>query len=126
MAVIVRYGEIALKGKNRGDFERRLVKNMKKCLEENNIEFNSIKRFSGRILIDTENECKCLSRIFGIHSFSLAQELQLDLNKIKETALEYYKQGTFRISTQRVEKLLKNSNEINMEVGAYVVEKTKA
>jgi thiamine biosynthesis protein ThiI len=126
MAVIVRYGEIALKGKNRGEFEKRLVKNIKACLTENKIKFKDVKRFSGRILIDTDKDCPCLERVYGITSFSHAIETELDIEAIKQAALSFYTSGTFGIKTQRIEKLLGTSSSINIEVGSFIVENTKA
>jgi thiamine biosynthesis protein ThiI len=126
MVIIVKYGEIALKGQNRNLFEKRLVKNIRNCLEKNKIEYKYIERALGRILIDTEDECKCLNYVYGINSFSNAIQIKLDLDKIKEESLNHYKKGTFRISVKRVNKVLKKSVELEQDIGAYIVEKTKA
>ena len=37
--ILIRYAEIALKGKNRIDFERQLVRNIKDCLRKNKVRF---------------------------------------------------------------------------------------
>lgn len=126
MTVIIRYGEIALKGGNRHLFEKRLANNIKYCLKINNIEYEKVQRHRGRILVHTEDECNCLKKIFGIVSFSPAQEVDLDIDQIKEKALELYTEGTFGIRTKRNTKTFMRSNEINKIVGAYVNEKTEA
>lgn len=126
MVVIVRYGEIALKGKNRSMFEKRLVRNMKDCLNKNDVEYEKIERLRGRIVIYTEDDCDCLSNVFGITSYSKASIIEPDLEKIKEESVKYYSRGTFRISSKRLDKILVPSNEIEREVGAYVFEHTGA
>jgi len=126
MTVIIRYGEIALKGGNRHLFEKRLAANIKDCLKKNNIEFEKVQRFRGRILIQTDDECLPLKNVFGIVSFSPAFEVDLDIDEIKEKALELYTSGTLAIDARRLSKKLMSSMEINMNVGAYVVDNTGA
>lgn len=125
-AVIVRYGEIALKGNNRGEFENRLVKNIKDCLRKKNIRFSEIKRPMGRILVYTGENCSCLEKVFGIVSLSHAVEIEAEIDEIKQEALKHYTKGSFRISTQRLEKGIQGSLEMNKDIGAFVVEKTNA
>ncbi|MAG77852.1 hypothetical protein CL616_00645 [archaeon] len=124
--ILVKYGEIALKGKNRNLFEKKLKENIKDCLKKNQIPFKLVKRHRGRILIETENECKQLKDVFGIVSFSYVKEFPLNLEIIKQQALKLYKEGTFRITCKRADKIFKKSPEIEREVGAYVVENTNA
>ncbi len=126
MAVIVRYAEIALKGKNRAVFEKQLVRNIRDCLKRNSAAFDSVERMTGRIVVWTEDDCLCLRNVFGIANFSKAVKVDVDLDKIKEEALRQYTGGTFRITANRIDKVLMNSDDINKEVGAYVVEKTGA
>ncbi|RME54827.1 hypothetical protein D6777_02540 [Candidatus Woesearchaeota archaeon] len=126
MVVIVKYGEIALKGKNRIDFERKLIKNIKDCLKKNNIEFGQVKRLSGRILIETDQKCDCLNYVYGISSYSYASKVKTDVDEIKKEALKQYKTGTFRVSVKRVDKVLDKSPEIEKKVGAYIVQQKNA
>lgn len=126
MAVIVRYAEIALKGKNRAVFERQLVRNIKDCLKRNSVQFDSVVRMTGRIVVWTADDCLCLRNVFGIANFSKAVKVDVDLEKIKDEALRQYTGGTFRITSNRIDKVLMNSDDINKEVGAYVVDKTGA
>lgn len=123
---IVRYGEIALKGQNRSQFERMLVKNIRRCLEYHNVAFSRIKRARGRIVVYTKADCSCISGVYGIVSISPALETEINMDKIKKEALKRYTGGSFRVSSQRMEKSLATSLEMNREIGAYIVEKADA
>ena len=109
-AIIVRYCEIHLKGKNRGYFEKLLKENIK----------NSLKEFEGvcltpmhrRYLIEgyLENDLPLiedkLKKIAGIHTYSVATVVENDYEKIQEAVLELVKDksGTFKIDTNRADK----------------------
>jgi len=122
---VVRYSEIGLKGKNRISFEKKLIENIKWCLDKNSIK-HKIKRLRNRILIYSEQDCSCLKNIFGISSISKAVEIKADLDDIKKESLNLvFKEKSFRVSCQRLDKILKTSREINKEVGAYIVEKKR-
>lgn len=124
---IVRYHEIALKGKNREFFERKLVDNIRVCLKRNRLLFEKIRNPRGRIVIYTRENLDVLRYIFGISSFSKAVEFDQDLNRIKEVALELYTKGSFKISAQRSDKRFPiSSQRINEQVGQYLVDKTGA
>ncbi len=126
MVVIVRYGELALKGKNRVMFEKKLVENIKKTLELQEISYKSVTRPHGRIIINTQCQPD-LSRVFGVVSFSYAIETRADINSIKAALIEVLPsiKTTFRITTQRIDKSLPfNSMQLDKEIGAFVVEKT--
>ncbi len=125
--ILVRYGEIALKGKNRKSFERKLVQNIKHCLRKNNIKFDKVFRIHGRILVYTSEKCPMLSNVAGIVSFSYAKEVDLNLEQVKKVALNFYKKGnTFKIQTNRLHKVLKPSPEISKDVGVFVCENANA
>jgi len=124
--ILIKYGEIALKGGNRHLFEKKLQNNIKYCLKKNNVEYEKVQRLRGRFLIYTEQECPKLKDVFGIHSFSYIKPIALDLEIMKKEALELYKEGTFKISCKRADKIFLKSPEIEREVGAYVVENTNA
>lgn len=124
-SIIIRYGEIALKGKNRPEFERKLISNITHFFNQNNIKFSSIKRIYGRILIKTNEKCDFLKYVFGITSFSYA--LELDVNEVREEALKLYEKGTFKISTQRIDKKIGlSSQKMNEDIGAYIALTKKA
>ena len=126
-SVLIRYGEIGTKGLNRVYFEKKLIKNIKDCLNKNNISYSGIFRYSGRIIINTEDKCLCLKHVFGISSFSPAIKAELNLDKIKEIALILYKKGSFRISAKRLNKNFHlTSEELNKQLGEFIIEKKKA
>ena len=125
-SVLVRYNEIGIKGNNRGYFEKRLINNIKDCLNKNNINF-SITKYFGRIMINSIDKCLCLKTVFGISSISPAVKVELNFDKIKEQALKLYSKGSFRISSKRLNKNFNlSSEELNKKLGEFIIENTKA
>jgi len=122
--LIVRYGEIALKGRNRRKFEERLKNDILNVLKKNGFDARA-KLLWGRILIYTPDEAAdIVSKIPGIVSISVAKEMEYD--DVKEYLLKELKglnPESFRISTHRVDKKFpKTSMDIDRELGAFVVE----
>lgn len=129
--IICRYGELALKGKNRNLFEDRLVSNIRVCLNRNGIDAK-IKKVHGRIFVFTEDQSALthLRHIFGLVSISPAVAAEADIDKISAAVLEYAKSAitkdtkTFRMSSHRVNKKFpKSSNELDVLLGSLVNEK---
>ena len=120
--IIIRYAEISLKGKNRAFFENILVKNIKLAFPD-----YKITKPRNRILLHTDKKLN-LSGIFGIASYSYADELDLDIEEIKKKSLSLAKKGkSFRITCQRLDKSLPfKSTDIEKKVGEYVFENTKS
>lgn len=131
--ILVRYGEIALKGNNRNLFENRLIKNIKMAIKQ--IDQAKVTREHGRIFIrcqtgDYAEVVAKLGKIFGIVSFSPADVVDLSLDAIAENTakqLQAYvdKHGpqTFKIETRRPNKAFAiKSPEISRRVGAYVLQ----
>ena len=124
--IIIRFGEIWLKGKNKFLFENKLTKNIRIFLEKNNINFR-IKKFRSRVLIYTNKKVPDLKYIFGITSFSYAKEINLNMEDMKKEILKLCKkQKTFRITAKRLAKDINlNSQKINELLGGYVIKKFK-
>ncbi len=128
--VIIRYGEIYLKGKNRGFFERALENNLLRALQ--GIEHEFIKQ-SGRYLVtnfrDEESDeiIERLQKVFGAHTLSLAYETKSDLESIFEAAkLHLRPQGTFKVESHRGDKKYPlTSVEISKKLGAMILEYAK-
>lgn len=127
--ILVRYGEIALKGKNRVNFERKLIENIRNSSDK----IRDIKKTSGRIILYPSSEkytselIGSLKKVFGIVSVSTGKEIEIDLDAIKEEAFEQSKKidyDNFRVTVQRTQKRLKPSPELEREIGAFIVEKT--
>lgn len=128
LKILVRYGEIALKGKNRNLFEQQLQNNMKVAVRDFRAK---VIRMHGRLLVsgpeEYENQLLThLSRVFGVTSISTVRETVLDLAQIKETAAalaEKHAQGkkAFKIDTRRSNKYFPlTSPEISRELGSYL------
>jgi tRNA uracil 4-sulfurtransferase len=127
--ILVRYGEISLKGNNRGDFERQLKRNIAKSL---NIPNANVKRFRGQIVVElasSDNLQESLNKLKfvpGISWFTPAVVVVNDMEIIKETAIaisrEKIKAGqSFGIRGKRSDKYLPfNSMDINQQVGFAV------
>ncbi len=126
--ILVRYGEIALKGKNRGQFEQQLLRNLKAAVSGYGGE---VTRMHGRFMVKGPEEqsdimTSRLSRVFGVVSVSLVREAELDLEEIKALAAEMVggflpEQVTFKIETRRANKGFPYSSpQINQLLGAYL------
>ncbi|MBW2973323.1 hypothetical protein KY346_02940 [Candidatus Woesearchaeota archaeon] len=129
--IIIRFAEIGLKGRNRAFFEKTLVNNIKSCLDAHKIIYKNIKRPMGRVLIATDDSCKCLECVFGIASFSDAVNAGFNMESVKKEALKLAKDLTpkksFRITCQRLDKRFPmTSQEFDVELGAFIQEKTNA
>lgn len=131
--ILIHYGEIALKGKNRSYFEGHLIDNIKDQLNAfSPSSFEYVKKMSGGILIKlnekgTANAAvieDALQHVFGIVNFSFAASVQQDIEILKSTCWELIKNETFetfRVKTQRSNKLFPmTSEEINRKVGGYI------
>ncbi len=130
-SIIVRYSEIGLKGKNRIMFERKLINNIRSCLDRNKIKFTSIRKPHGRILIFGINDCKQLNCVFGISSFSKAVNVGFNMDEIKQKALDLVKEGitnkSFCVKCQRLDKNFPvKSPDFMRDLGSFIQYHTKA
>jgi len=80
MPILVHYGELALKGRNRPLFERRLIENIKKAVSA------KVLRLHGRIVVESE-DIEPLKSVFGISWMANAYIVKKDLNSIKKVVL---------------------------------------
>ena len=108
-AIIIRYCEIHLKGKNRGFFEKLLKENIKRSLKGIDFTFTTM---HSRYLIedfddaDYEIITEKLKKIAGIHTYSKALVVESSFENILEAAklLCEDKVGTFKVATNRADK----------------------
>ncbi len=128
-AIIIRFCEIHLKGKNRRFFENLLKENIEKSLsgiEHETIDLHSrylVKNFDS---FDYDEIVSRLKKVAGIHSFSLAGVVENDLDKIIGKALGICegRTGTFKVETNRAEKNFPyKSVEFSALVGGKILEK---
>ena len=139
--VIIRYGEIFLKGKNRDYFESLLIKNIKHALYGIQCDFT---RSQGRYFVenydlDDEDEIvDRLKKVFGIYSLSVAYKVETKADQgfcdikecLKNVAVRaeedcVLKNAKFRVTVKRADKRIpKASYEIAAELGGVVLANT--
>lgn len=124
---ILRYGEIALKGKNRRVFENRLANNIAVYIKLRYGAESRLINIRGRLILETETNVD-LRPIFGLTSYSKAVKVEKDINAIKIKALEEFGKlsinSTFKVETHRLDKSFPiKSPEINRIVGEQIYEK---
>jgi thiamine biosynthesis protein ThiI len=128
--ILIKLGEIWLKGKNRDDFINRLVFNIQQA---SGINRRSIEVAQGRVYLKTtgnkQQVTNNLKYIFGIHSFTEIQKVPPDLGEIKKVLHVISNKEitggakTFKIEARRADKNFpKTSIEIARELGAAVLE----
>lgn len=121
--IIVRYGEISLKRGKRKIFERKLVENIKKALEKNDIDCK-IKNVRGRILVYAPEQAKTIiSNQPGVVSVSPAAEMEYEeVKEYLKKRLQGLNPESFKVETQRVDKSFPlKSTEINEDIGEFIV-----
>lgn len=134
---LIKYGELAIKGKNRYLFENKLITNIKRNI--NAIGKFIVSKEQGRIMvepleeseIDVQDVLDRLSRIFGIvgiayglkeEDVSLEIAKHLALLQMKEVC-EKNKQILFKVETKRADKRFPmTSMEVSSEIGGYLLE----
>ena len=92
--ILIKLGEIVLKGLNRKNFEDKLIKSIKHRLHK--IGAFKVKNSQSIITvtpvfddIDMDEAAECISKIFGIAAFSRAVAAPKDIESIKQTACDY-------------------------------------
>jgi len=125
--IILRYGELFLKGNNRKYFEDVLKNNIKKALTGFDFEF---KKITGRYEISNFDPTQIrsildkLSRVFGIHSMSVAEKVETGEDAIYDVirALDLSNK-TFRVTTKRASKIFPiHSMEFNCILGGIILD----
>ena len=131
--LIVRCGEVALKGMNKPYFERMLVDRIKKNLRA--FDGVDVRRHEGLIFVRAEKNLdinaiiKEISKVFGVASISKAVEASSELNAIGDEAVRYMmnlieERGirTFKVEGKRADKAFPvKSPEIGRIIGAKVL-----
>lgn len=125
--LLVRYGEIFLKGLNRPYFIRSLVRKIRYAVRGTGAE---VWIHDGRIFIQGfSNLEECISRVtqvFGVHSVCPALEMPKDdFEAVCAAAVEMTKdlRGTFKVNARRSDKRYPlNSPAINEEIGYRILQ----
>ncbi|MBO3445792.1 tRNA uracil 4-sulfurtransferase ThiI [Clostridium sp. CCUG 7971] len=133
--LIVKYGEIGVKGKNRYLFENKLIKNIKNMLKPIG-SFNVYKEY-GRIYVDLEDYdyeevIEEVRQVFGIVGVCPAIRGEKSYENLKELALkmleEKIEQGykSFKVESRRGDKSFElNSQQMSLDIGGYLVYNVK-
>ena len=128
--LLVRYGEIFLKGQNRPLFMRALVKRIKYAVKDLSA---TVLLHDGRILVsdfDDLDECiRRVTKVFGVHSVCPAVEMpkdDFDALCNQAVAMMADLSGTFRVTARRSDKnYFMDSPAINIEMGHRILTANK-
>ena len=130
--ILVKYGEMALKGLNKRTFEDVLVKNIKRRLKD--LGKTNITRAQSTIFIDpyeekydTDEAVDRLKKVFGIAALCRAAVCEKQFDDIKRVSLEYLEEAlsyasTFKVTAKRADKSFPmKSPEICRELGGALL-----
>ena len=134
-AFLIKYAEIAIKGKNRYLFEDALVKQMKQALSRVEGDFKVTKE-QGRVYVfcpetyDFDETVEALQRVFGIVGIcpvviyedkGFSQMAEDVVSYMKERHPDY--KGTFKVYTRRAKKTYPmTSMEVSADLGGKILE----
>ncbi|PGT91201.1 MULTISPECIES: tRNA uracil 4-sulfurtransferase ThiI [Bacillaceae] len=131
--ILIRFGEISTKGRNRRKFVDRLKRNIREVLMDfPNLTYEATR---DRLYLHLNGEkheeiVEKLKLIFGIQSFSLAIKCKSEISHIKEMALKaieslYQPNDTFKVTAKRADKQFPlDTNELNYQVGSHILVNT--
>ena len=130
--LLIKNGELALKGLNRSTFEDALMRNLRRRL-------NKIGKFDLRLAqstiyieptaptADLTAAAEAVSKVFGIAAFSRARVAEKDIDAIGDAAVDYLADtlrfvSTFKVETKRADKTFPlSSPEISREIGGRIL-----
>ena len=130
--ILVKNGELVLKGLNRNSFEDVLIKNMKRHLSD--IGKFKFTKSQSTIMVEPESDetdlddaAEALKSVFGIAALSRAAVCEKDINDIIKTAKNYLEDelltaNTFKVEAKRSDKKFPlNSPQICRELGGQIL-----
>ncbi len=129
--ILIRYGEISTKGRNKVDFINRLRDNVRYSFHD--ILPLKIRAERDRMFIEIENEEKMivlldrLPEIFGIQSFSPVASCAKDVDAVKALAVEIMgifkdQDITFKVEVRRTDKTFElDTHTLQREIGGVVL-----
>lgn len=131
--ILIKNGEIALKGLNRSTFEDKMIKNIRWRLSDLG-EFEFVRSQSTVNIFpvgdaDIAAAAERMKYVFGIAGFSRAGVAEKNIEDIQRVAAEYledelYSVKTFKVEAKRSDKKFPlTSPEISREVGGYLLSK---
>lgn len=133
--ILIKVGEIVLKGLNRRTFEDALLKNLRNKLSHTAGKFD-VKIAQSTISVSPKDEMadmevavEVVRKTFGIATFSRACVAEKDIEDIQQKAVEYLEEQledakTFKVEARRSDKKFPlKSPQICEQVGGYILEK---
>lgn len=124
--LLVRYGEVFLKGANRPFFLKTLTDNVKKAVKPIG---GHVWMSDSRIYVsdfDDLQECiRRVTKVFGVYSVSPAVEMEKDYEVIAQQCVKMMQpySGTFKVLGKRSDKKFPmNSMELNCELGGRILD----
>ncbi len=126
--ILVHYHEIALKGKNRPMFVRRLAENLRMATQ--GLGVKEVRQLTGRLVLMLSRDAAVedirqrVARVPGVANFALAYRTPLQLEVLKPAVIQALAGRTFRsfrVHTKRGYKAFPlTSPDINRDVGHYL------
>jgi thiamine biosynthesis protein ThiI len=110
--ILLRYGELGLKGRNRVEFVRRLRQNVRACLAAHNLT-GEVVSVGQRVYVHTDQPAEALqplSRVFGLVSLSPVSEVARDIEAIRAECVRQAREAgvspgvSFRVRARRSDK----------------------
>ena len=128
--ILIRFGEIFLKGKNYMFFENTFFKNIQRRLRGFNLKLT---RTEGRFIVenfnldDKQQIISSIKNIFGVVSISVAREIESNINGIVD-AIKNIKinNQTFKVEVKRADKKFPvKSPELERKLGGIILDNNK-
>ncbi|MCD6253463.1 MAG: tRNA 4-thiouridine(8) synthase ThiI [Thermotogae bacterium] len=129
MLFMIRFAEIALKGRNKSVFLKQLKENLKSTLDGRGRVWMKHDRLYVDVLDEDATEAKRrISKVFGIQNFSPVIRTERELQEVEKAVEKLVAQckfvGTFKINTRRADKTFPvTSQELNAKLGSFVLER---
>ena len=130
--ILIKNGELALKGQNRRGFEETLMKNIRRRIKP--LGEADVHAAQSTVYIepkdesfDTAEAAMRVSKIFGIAAYTPSAVTEKDMDSIKKTAAEYLEKQlsaakTFKVEAKRADKTFPlKSPEIARELGGFLL-----
>ena len=130
--IMVRYGELSTKGKNRRSFIMQLAENVKRTLADYPKVKVHVERDRMHLLLNGEDSQAIilkLQKVFGIQNFSPSIRVEKDVEVLKEAVQTvmseiYTGTETFKITAKRSDhQFIQDSNQLNLTLGNAVIDR---
>lgn len=130
--ILIRYGELTLKGNNKNLFINKLIQNIKYKLKQYK-QFMSYKKDYNSLTITVDKTILdevmiILKNIFGIYSISVVDIIEKNEESILNQTLKIatlFSEGSFKIEVERKDKSFSiNSNDLKIKIATNILKKT--